>query len=176
MLIKFFLFEVQFLAFFRIDTTKKRIMKKRKRSFYSLVFGMLLTTAQVAAQLIGSNNLPSALPPGPSAAKFLKYGEVPISKYTGLPNISVSIYDIQAKGMTIHINLSYHSSGFKVNEEAGWTGLGWSLNTGGSIIQIVNSFDEFGPFKNRDFPDIDEIANVASNYSEEATAKAVVFL
>jgi|TARA_B110000090_G_C13196719_1_gene375326 hypothetical protein len=139
-------------------------MKKRKLLFYFvLLIGIQFSTKKVSAQLIGTNNLPGVLPASPSASEFLKYGEVPVSKYTGVPNISIPIYSIQAKGLTIPINLSYHSNGFKVNEEAGWTGLGWSLNTGGSIVQIVNSFDDFGPYKNRIFPDIDEVADVASN-------------
>lgn len=130
---------------------------------------VLLTIAVLFGVLSHSqlleNGRPGIMPPSPSAFQFLKYGEIPISKYTGVPNISVPIYTIKARGLDLPINLTYHSNGVKVDEEASWIGLGWTLNTGGNIVQIVNGFDDFGPYKNRTFPNIDEIANVASNGS-----------
>ncbi len=96
-----------------------------------------------------NTNLPNVFPVNPKAFEYMKYSEVPVSKYTGVPNISVPIYTIKANGLDIPINLSYHSSGFRVNEEAGWTGLGWTLNAAGSIVQVVNGFDDFGWYRNR---------------------------
>ncbi|MDB4325256.1 hypothetical protein N9960_01880 [Flavobacteriaceae bacterium] len=112
-----------------------------------------------------NNSLPSILPPSPTANEFLKYGEIPISKYTGTPNINIPIYTINAKGIDVPISLSYHSNGIKVSEEASNVGLGWTLNTGGSIVQVINGFDDFGEYQNRTFLDIDAIADVASGGS-----------
>ncbi|WP_299189854.1 RHS repeat domain-containing protein [uncultured Aquimarina sp.] len=122
----------------------------------------LLLSVKTIAQVNYNNKLPTVMPVGPTAYEFLKYEEIPISKYTGVPNISIPIYNIEAKGLNIPIALSYHSNGFKVSEEAGWSGLGWTLNEGGSIVQIVNGFDDFGFYSNRDFPDIDAIVSHAS--------------
>jgi len=94
--------------------------------------------------------LPFSNPVAPNAFEFIKYGEVPVSQYTGIPNIDIPIYTIDSKGLQLPINLSYHSGGFKVSEESGSTGLGWTLNAGGTITQIVNGFDDFGPQKSRD--------------------------
>jgi len=115
------------------------------------------------AQMNENNGLPNVLPTGPTAFEFLKYGEVPVGKYTGVPNISVPIYTIEAKGLNIPISLSYHSNGFRVNEEAGSTGLGWTLFAGGSVVQTVVGFDDFGYYKNRSFPDIQGIVEHSSS-------------
>src|SRR5690554_53112 len=86
-------------------------------------------------------NLPQII--SPQAYEFTKYGDVPVNTYTGVPNISVPLYEIEAAGLNIPISLSYHSNGIKVSEEASWVGLGWTLNAGGSIVQVVKGFDDF---------------------------------
>lgn len=90
---------------------------------------------------------PSQVPPlpnpvSPKSFEFLKYTEVPVSTYTGVPNISVPIYTIQAAGLEIPIALSYHSNGVRVNEEAGSVGLGWTLTGSGNVIQIINGYED----------------------------------
>ena len=60
--------------------------------------------------------------------------------------------------MNVPINLTYHSNGFRVNEESGWTGLGWTLHGAGSITQIVNGTDDFGFYSSRIMPDFEAIA------------------
>jgi len=109
------------------------------------------------AQMNQNTNLPNIMPSNPSQYQFMKYGEVPVGKYTGVPNIDIPIYTINAKGLDIPIALSYHSNGFKVNEEAGWTGLGWSLQAGGAINQIVSGSDDFGYYQSRSIPDFQAI-------------------
>ncbi|HBH47258.1 MAG TPA: hypothetical protein DDX98_01375, partial [Bacteroidales bacterium] len=43
--------------------------------------------------------------------------------------------------MKIPITLSYYTGGIRVDEEASWVGLGWSM-TFGSIVQIINDQDD----------------------------------
>lgn len=93
--------------------------------------------------------LPDVMPASPKAWEFLKFQGVPVSKYTGVPNTSIPIYEIKASGLTMPIELNYHSNGIKVNEESSWTGLGWNLNVGGNIVQVVNEYDDFGRFRYR---------------------------
>ena len=80
-----------------------------------------------------SQDLPKIAPPTPEAASLAKFGEIPISHYTGLPNINIPFYTIQQDGVSIPIGLSYHARGMKVNEVASRTGIGWALNYGGSL-------------------------------------------
>ncbi len=77
-------------------------------------------------------------PPSPTTAELGKYGSFPVNYYTGVPNISIPIYELEAGSLKLPISLSYHASGIRVDDIASWVGLGWSLNAGGviSITQI----------------------------------------
>ncbi len=92
-----------------------------------------------------SQELPTIVPPSPEAAALANFTDVPISHYTGLPNISVPIYTIQQKGIQIPINLSYHSRGVMVSETAPRTGMGWSLQYGGVISRQVRGKSDEDP-------------------------------
>lgn len=85
---------------------------------------------------------PDLLPPSPTAASLGEYGEIPVSLYTGIPNITIPLWDIQTRDLSLSINLSYHAGGVKVEEIAPWTGLGWSLNAGGVITRTVRSLPD----------------------------------
>lgn len=84
------------------------------------------------------------LPLAPNAASVAKYGDVPVSEFTGLPSISIPVTTLKHRGLGIDISLSYHAGGIRVSEEASWVGLGWSLNGGGVISRAVRGFDDFG--------------------------------
>lgn len=104
----------------------------------NLIILLLFCSISVFAQ----TPLPEVIPPSPTAAELGKYGDVPVSMYTGIPNISVPIYTIQSKDITVPISLSYHAGGIKVEQEATWVGLGWSLNAGGVITKSVRGLDD----------------------------------
>ncbi len=88
--------------------------------------------------------VPSVIPPSPNASALMKFSDVPVSPYTGTADISVPIYSIQAKGISVPISLSYHTGGIRLKEEASWVGLGWALNAGGMISRTVMGHDDFG--------------------------------
>lgn len=71
------------------------------------------------------------------AAPFVKYGDVPVGLYNGIPEINIPIYNIVMKGIQVPISLSYHAGGIKMDELASNVGLGWSLNVGGAITTTV---------------------------------------
>ncbi|MBI2273957.1 MAG: hypothetical protein HYU70_09190 [Bacteroidetes bacterium] len=81
--------------------------------------------------------LPKILPPSPNAAAFEKYGNYPVNMYTGVPQISIPLYEIQVGSLKLPITLNYHASGFKVSERASRMGLGWSLDGTGAISRRV---------------------------------------
>ncbi|MBS1600821.1 MAG: hypothetical protein JST75_21555 [Bacteroidetes bacterium] len=93
--------------------------------------------AQTAPQLV------KLTPPSPSVQAMQKYGDIPVSPYTGVPDISIPIYTIKYKDITIPISVSYHASGIKVTEEASNVGLGWALNAGGTISRNIIGSDDF---------------------------------
>jgi hypothetical protein len=80
----------------------------------------------------------------PNAAGLGLYGDIPISLYTGTPDISIPLYEIKVKDYTLPITLSYHAAGVRVDQHPGWVGLGWNLFAGGLITRNVNDLpDEF---------------------------------
>ena len=91
-----------------------------------------------------AQDLPNIVPPSPEAAALAKFTDIPVSHYTGLPNISIPFYTISVKGVQIPIQLSYHARGVQVSQMASRTGLGWSLQYGGSLSrQIRGKADEY---------------------------------
>lgn len=80
----------------------------------------------------------------PTVANLGLYGEIPVSYFTGTPDISIPLYEIKGKQVTIPIKLNYHPAGIRPEIHPGPTGLGWSLNAGGVISRTVrgNSPDE----------------------------------
>ena len=80
---------------------------------------------------------PNVTPPSPEAAALAKYVEVPIGYYTGTYDLPVPITGIKQGALSLGVSLNYHSGGNKVEEIAPWTGLGMTLNAGGSIVKVV---------------------------------------
>lgn len=74
----------------------------------------------------------------PNAASLGEYGEVPVSPFTGIPQIEIPIYEIKVGDYTLPISMSYHAGGVRPDQHPGWTGLGWTLNAGGCISRVVN--------------------------------------
>lgn len=81
----------------------------------------------------------------PNAAALGKYVDIPVSNHTGIPQTNIPLYTLQEGPLSLPISLSYHAGGIKLNEMAGWVGLGWSLNAGGVITRTVRGTpDECG--------------------------------
>jgi YD repeat-containing protein len=86
-----------------------------------------------------------SVPPSPNASALAKFGEVPVDKSTGIPTISIPIFNYEDRGINLPISLTYHAGGIKVQEEASWVGLGWALEAGGVITRVMRGIpDEFG--------------------------------
>ena len=77
------------------------------------------------------------IPPSPEAASLGKYGNTPVSYYTGAPNISLPFYTVQGKSISLPLSMSYNATGNKVAEVPSWVGLGWTLSAGGVVSRSV---------------------------------------
>jgi hypothetical protein len=73
----------------------------------------------------------------PDAASLGKYGAYNVNYYTGTPNISVPIYEINESGIKIPISISYDASGYIPNKNSSQVGQGWNLTAGGAITRVV---------------------------------------
>ncbi|MCX8526472.1 hypothetical protein OF897_21395, partial [Chryseobacterium formosus] len=69
----------------------------------------------------------------------MKFEEVPVSYYTGIPDINLPLFNIPTnnKNVSVNVQLKYHPLNAKPDDRAGETGLGWSLIAGGSIVRTV---------------------------------------
>lgn len=98
----------------------------------------------IAQGLSSSTYVPNVIPPSPNATALMKFTDVPVSPYTGTADITVPIYTIQAKGISVPVSLSYHTGGIRLKEEASSVGLGWALNAGGVVSRTIMDHDDFG--------------------------------
>lgn len=110
---------------------------------YILLFAVLLNTVLFAQNPEIKSDLPTIIPPSPSVAALMKFEEVPVSNYTGLPDVSIPLFGSStlAKDVAINIAIKYHA-GVGANERASDVGLGWSLFAGGSISRTVRGLPD----------------------------------
>lgn len=81
--------------------------------------------------------------PSPEVANLGLYGQVPVSHFTGVPNITIPIYDIEVGNVKMPIAASYHLGSVKPNSFPGPLSLGWNLIAGGYITRNVRgTYDE----------------------------------
>ncbi|MEL7191649.1 MAG: hypothetical protein AAFO96_04355 [Bacteroidota bacterium] len=99
--------------------------------------GVMLFTL-VFNLLYSQDNLTDYVPQSPEAEALFKYEDMPVSLFTGTPQINYPLLSISERMTGIDVSLSYHSSGIRVDETASWVGLGWSLNAGGIISRRMN--------------------------------------
>lgn len=83
------------------------------------------------------------VPVSPEAAALSKMINYPVNLNSGIPDISIPLYQVETGGMTLPITLNYHSGGFRINEKATSVGLGWSLSSDIQITRTVNGLDDF---------------------------------
>ncbi|MDB5131502.1 MAG: hypothetical protein JWR02_1251 [Mucilaginibacter sp.] len=94
-----------------------------------------------------TTNLLPVRPTSPDAAILGKFGNIPVGYSTGIPNISIPIYEIKIGKITVPISLDYHAGGVKVNDIPSSVGLGWALNAGGILSRnMIGRPDEDGGY------------------------------
>lgn len=101
----------------------------------SLVFLFHVTSAW--SQFPTPTMAQSYIPPSPNSQTFQMEGNSPVSLANGSQSINLPVYSITCGSITMPISLSYNYTGFFPLQDAGWVGLGWTLNAGGSISRIT---------------------------------------
>lgn len=123
-----------------------------------IMFIILLVSNTIFSQV--TNDIPNYFPVSPNAASFAKVGLFPVDHSTGKINISIPIYTIKTKELTVPISISYNSAGIQLDELASWVGLGWNLNAGGAVVLNVKGI----PDRGESIPDLTNLAFNAENY------------
>lgn len=108
---------------------------KGKKYLYVLFLSFSVT--------IAGQNMPIKNVPSPEIAGLGQYGVVPVSLFTGTPNISVPLYEVKTGNYSFPISANYHLASVKPNIQPGCLGLGWSLFADGYITRSVRGmYDE----------------------------------
>ena len=126
-------------------------MRYKKMMAISLMFSINGYLAHAQSQLANITR------PSPTVQAMQKFGDIPVSIYTGIPDITIPVYTVQFHDITVPVTLSYHASGIKVAEEASQEGLGWVLNAGGVVSRNIIGDDDFDgtSYLNTGIPDLD---------------------
>lgn len=101
--------------------------------------------------------LPLQIKKSAEAAAFSRFVDIPVGHYTGTPNISIPLYTVQTRSLSLPISLNYQASGIKVEDEATQVGLGWTLDVGGMISRSIRGRDDFQGILRQGNPDQDNM-------------------
>ncbi|MDQ0638328.1 YD repeat-containing protein [Pedobacter sp. W3I1] len=113
--------------------------------FVAFIFDANISFCQFNPNNFANGILPNVAPVSSEAYSLGKFGEWPVSLYTGLANIEIPIYQLKIGGFGLPVQLSYHSGGIKVDEVPSWVGTGWALNAGGAITRSIVGLADDGP-------------------------------
>jgi YD repeat-containing protein len=116
-----------------------------KNNLNYIIFFLGLTFFKATAQNPEiKTDLPTVIPPSPTVAALMKFEEVPVSNYTGVPDISIPLFSTPTLSKDINFNLalSYHSGSIRPETVSSDTGLGWSLLAGGTISRTVRGLPD----------------------------------
>ena len=106
-----------------------------------LTLNCVIVRSQIESEP-GLDTRKNFVPHSPEAESLLKYEEIPVDEFTGVPSINIPISSVSSGDVSLPVNLSYHASGLKVNEIANRVGAGWSLSTGGVISRTIMGNDD----------------------------------
>ena len=144
-----------------------------------LLLPMCAMQTAVAQDVSEESILNKILPPSPQAAALASYGDYPVSHTSGLPDISIPLYEIKCGEFVLPISISYHSSGARPDEVATYVGLGWSLNAGGAIVRSVcGAPDGTGTPQETRYYSIDELESLKArghNGGDDAALYGILY-
>jgi len=136
------------------------------KNIISLILSILFWSVILSAQPV-NKYIEDVVQPTPNSAALLKFGDTPVSHYTGIPNINIPIHTISQGPLSHSVSLNYHAGGIRVEEMASRVGLGWNLSAGGSITRMVNGIKDEDPVKNGYYHKSEELNNLTPHQWEQ---------
>jgi YD repeat-containing protein len=79
----------------------------------------------------------------PHLEAFSIFGDIPVSHSTGVPDISIPLFNLESHGYTLPVTLRYHTALVKAPYDQTNVATGWILEVGGNIVQTINNADDF---------------------------------
>jgi hypothetical protein len=104
--------------------------------FYIFLFCLLLNLVTFS-QTVVQNQLVNNLPASPTANFINRFNEIPVDVSTGVPNVSIPLFDVESRKLSFPINLNYHAGGVRYDDVSSVVGLGWTLNVFGLVSRLV---------------------------------------
>lgn len=104
----------------------------------SLIICIVTSNAQTPEPVTNSNVSDLPAMKSPTASEFGKFGNIPVSKFTGTPSITIPLTEISNGSIKVPIYLQYNAVGCRPDAHPTWVGLNWSLNAGGVITRTTN--------------------------------------
>lgn len=104
----------------------------------TLIILFLLLFFQSARAQNTTDDISKAYYTSPEVSNLGKYGQIPVDLYNGTYNLSIPLYEIKERGVSVPITISYNSGGNKVGIAPTMTGIGWSISAGGAISRTIN--------------------------------------
>ena len=93
----------------------------------------------------GADNVPDAartvservVEPSPDVATARRYADFPVSYATGSASVSLPLMTLSTPTLSVSLGLDYRCEAKRVDEPAGWVGLGWTLTGLGSVSRQI---------------------------------------
>lgn len=101
-------------------------------------------------------------PKTPEVYQLDKFGNPDISIYTGRPNITIPLFNVENGEISLPFNIYYNSNGVRGDEESSQIGLGWNFENP-ILTQIVNGADDLN------------VPIVRTNYYHDYKARYLVY-
>lgn len=122
----------------------------------------IISILKVNGQATSSDFNKIVAPNSPTAASLSRYVDFPVTMSSGVPDVSIPLYEFKSSRISVPIGLSYHAGGIRVTDRTSTIGLGWSVIAGGAITRAVAGLPDDSPrgFFNMSYPD-----NLSENHS-----------
>ncbi|TLV03581.1 T9SS type A sorting domain-containing protein [Dyadobacter luticola] len=83
----------------------------------------------------------------PTAANFDQHGNIPVSLFTGKPEINIPLYQVSNQEPDIPIELQYDASGVRPDAHPSWVGLNFNLSTNYAVIRTIRDGPDDCPYQ-----------------------------
>lgn len=117
------------------------------RKIRTIILVFILINISFGAKAQEIQELAPQVPTSPQAEAFKQYGEYAINYSTGIPDISIPLYEINHRGYRLPLVLKYNPKPLKPGYNYDVYGHGWGLSVHSSISRSI----EFCPDEWKDF-------------------------
>lgn len=104
---------------------------------------LLLLWVFISYPVIAQIVTPDYVAGSPEAESITKYGNIPVSLYTGKIDLTIPFYNLKCGDIDISISIQYYSGGIRVEEYPTGAGIGWTLKAGGAITRTVIGSNQY---------------------------------